>query len=292
MDRFFEKLPVVYYNGIQARDLTRRVKISTENGYNLNLYNPLELKANIRADHVADAYYEDAEMDWLVYLANDIVDPYYEWYLNEHEFQDYINHKYGDVTIALKKVKMYRNNWPNDDTRLPPDFYNTNLPDKEKPYWSPLFGAGANIVSYKRKEVNWTQNTNRVLEYEIELQSNTEFQVGELVDIIYSMEPVGAGEVVFANSSALIIQSVSGNTIANTTWPKNIVGETSKANAATTAMYTRAEPISLDESKYWSPVSYFEWEIEMNEAKKALNIVDNTYAMDVSELTRQKLLEE
>lgn len=292
IEKFFNKIPTIYYGGLQCLDLTRRITIEGKQKENVNLFNPLELQAGLRADHISDAYYNDAELDWMLYLANDIVDPYYEWFLDENEFQAYILDKYGSVEYAMKKVKFYRNNWPSDDTQVPVEFYNTNMANYEKQYWSPIYGAGANVIAFERKKQNWVQNTNEVVEYKISLNLSNEFQRGEIVDFYVGLEPVGTGECIEANATHLIVQSTSGNTVANTTYHKVIVGETSGAAANSEASEIRVTVISKLEAKYWDPVTLFDWEVEQNEAKKILNVVDKDIVYDLSEQVREKLREE
>jgi hypothetical protein len=292
MEKFFNKLPSTFYDGIECLDLTRRVKIASNQLQNVNLYNPLELQDGLRADHISEAYYDDAELDWMVYLSNEMIDPYYEWHLSEQDFQAYLNDKYGSVITAMKKIKFYRNNWPSDDRQIPVTFYENTLPYIEKAYWSPVYGAGKNVIAYKRKQQNWVQNTNKVLQYEVTYSGNTQFQRGEIVDLIVALEPVGTGEVLEANSTMVIIQSVSGNVIANSTWTKTITGETSGANATTNSYYTRYETISPEEVKYWEPITYFDWEVEQNESKKILSIIDRDVVNDLAEQVRIKLRED
>lgn len=291
MEKLFIKYPTVYYMGLECLDITRRVKISEANKQNISLYNPLEIKSGLRADHIADAYYEDAELDWMIYLANEIIDPYYGWYLDDREFYDYIRSKYGEIEYAIKKIKCFRNNWANDMSQITVSFYNNNLAWDEKPYWNPVYGQGTNIIGYQRKRQDWLMNTNRIVQYEVYYQSGDLFENGEIVDII-DTEPVGRGEVVTSNATHLHVHHVFGNTVANTTWTKEIVGETSKTKVFTNSAKVVAENISNTQSKYWRPVTYLDWEIEQNESKKIMNIIDNQVVFDLSEGIRMRLLEE
>src|SRR5574337_592455 len=96
MDKFFVKFPTITYNGQSALDLSRRVTIVNNTAASPNLFYPVENDAGLRPDVLADAYYQDAEQSWIVYLSNGIVDPYYQWYLNETEFEAFIISKYGE----------------------------------------------------------------------------------------------------------------------------------------------------------------------------------------------------
>jgi hypothetical protein len=286
MEKYFNKFPTIIYNGSACVDLTRRVAIDPLYKNNVTLFNPLELRSGLRPDIIADAYYEDAEMDWMIYLANDIIDPYFGWYLDELEFNDFINVKYGSLEAAVEKIKYYRNNWANSEAEITPAVYNNHLVWDEKQYWTPNYGNGAQIISYKRKAEDWTMNTNKIIQYDI--AANT-YVTDEIVDFKVSGEVVGGGTVVTANDTQLIIQHVSGNVVANSTWTKTIIGETSGTEANTNAYEVLHENITNATAKYWSTVSYYDFEVEQNESKKILSIVDKSVAFDLAELMRTKL---
>lgn len=291
MEKLFLKYPTIFYEGLECVDLTKRVKILDQHKNEISLFNPLELKSGLRADHIADAYYEDAEMDWMVYLANEIVDPYYGWYLDEHDFDKYIDQKYGSFEAAIKKIKYYRNNWAQDMSQITVSHYNTNLAWDEKQYWTPIYGQGPNVIGYERKKQNWTMNTNRILQYDIFYSTDAQFSNNEIVDLKVG-ETLGTGEVITSNLTHLIIQHVQGNTSANVFGPKEIVGESSGATAFTNNMIIVSENISNAQSKYWRPVNHLDWELEQNESKKLLNIIDNNVAFDLSEQLRVTLSED
>ena len=49
-------------------------------------------------------------MVWLIFLANNIVDPYYEWPLTQQMFEDFLISKYGTVAAAQAKILHYKHN--------------------------------------------------------------------------------------------------------------------------------------------------------------------------------------
>lgn len=60
-----------------------------------------------RPDTLAYDYYGSASYTWLVLLANDIKDPYYDWPLFGDNFDAYIIKKYGGLAQAAQKVHHY-----------------------------------------------------------------------------------------------------------------------------------------------------------------------------------------
>ena len=192
---------------------------------------PYDLEYNLRSDLLSEYYFEDSDLDWLIYVSNQIIDPYYQWYLDDRQFEIFVDDKYGSSETAKKKIKHYMNNWATDDTEITTSYYETNLAGILRKYWTPVFSPAGKILSYKRKEENILMNTNQILKYTIQANNtNYAFANGELVDINLSTGTVGTGEVISSNSTHVTIYNVAGNTSANATHTKFIVGETSEAN--------------------------------------------------------------
>lgn len=289
MEKFFNKFPTITYSNTACKDLSRRVKIQDKLKRAPNLFYPLELKSGFRADSLADAYYEDPEIEWLIYLSNEIVDPYYQWYLDELEFAGFIATKYGSLEAAQEQTKFYRNNWATDTTEISPAYYTYTLPYDWKSYYTPNYGPGAKIISYSRKPVDHVQNTNQIIRYEY--SANAAFVNAEILDIKFGGEIVGGGEVVTANDTVVYIQHVSGNTTANTTAGKELIGETSGTIANTANGEVIYEVITDSESRFWNRVSMYDWEVEQNEAKKHIYVMDKSYTLEVATQLRKKMLE-
>jgi hypothetical protein len=282
------------YNNTAILDVSRRVTFSRPDYRGPNLYYPVEILAGVRPDTISDSYYKDSERDWIVYLSNQIVDPYYQWYLNDNEFLTYIQEKYGDLDIPQQKIKFWRNNWSSDDTSITPSFYNVNLPLQAKQYYSPTYGPGSKVISYQRKQVDWVTNTNRIDSYGLQEFSNNFIQ-GELVKIhagdSVQDEIGGQAEVITSNSTALIVQNITGNALANSSWFKTFVGVDSGAVGVSNNFVNLSTSISTDEVIYWTSVSYYDWEVERNEAKKSIQVLNPSLAQDVSNKIRTLLNE-
>ncbi len=290
MEGLFNKYPTFFYNGVDALDITRRVKIS-DLPRGATLFYPLVLTAGIRHDTLADAYYEDGTLDWLIFLANDIFETYYQWYLDENEFNDYISEKYGSFEFAVEKTKCWRHNWGSSEAEISVSYYENTLPLDWKQYYSPIYGPKEVVTSYRRKPEDWLIATNEILQYGIEYTSGNAFSNGEILDIEFETEPTGGAEVVVSNSSTLIVHHTQGNTAANTTHVLTLIGETSNTQATANLVTVLAEVVTNADSRFWSRVSYFDWENEKNEKRKHLQILDNRFSLEAAEQFRIKLQE-
>jgi hypothetical protein len=275
MSRYFEKFPNIYYRNSICKDLSRRISIdnNTDIQGNYDIFYPYELKSHLRPDHVSEYYYEDSELDWLVYLTNKVVDPYYEWYLNDQQFQSMLREKYESFENSIRLIKYYQNNWSNDDTSLTVSFYENNLEQKLKKYYKPDWGMGRKIISYSRKQDDSIVNTNRIVNYDIQYQSANTFIVGEPVDFKLVTSVIGQGQVCYANQTNILVQSVTGDIYSNSTYSVIINGTQSSSNCTSNNSSIVTQNISLDEEVYWSPVTCFDYEVNLNEQKKNINLI-------------------
>lgn len=98
MAKYFENFPIITYEGKQVRDITRRNQFVRNVSTNPLLYLPYTISEGERAEDIANFYYGSVDYSWLVYMANNIMDPYHEWPLSEAEFNDFLIDKYGNVS--------------------------------------------------------------------------------------------------------------------------------------------------------------------------------------------------
>ena len=96
------KLPLLLTN------VTARYKIRDILKNKVAIYYDYVVKDSDRPDLIAYKYYDDETLDWLIYLVNDIIDPYYDWPLNQDAFNKYMRTLYGSVSGAQATVYEYR----------------------------------------------------------------------------------------------------------------------------------------------------------------------------------------
>lgn len=283
---YFNKFPITQYANSDCVNITKRVVIDNSRRQSPIVYDDYELKNATRSDVIAENYYEDPNMEWMIWLTNGIIDPYYGWNLSSSDFDAHLTKKYGSIESASKRIMYYQNNWKNDDTELSVSFYENTLSDNLKKYYSPVYNDGITIIGYVRKADDTIVNTNKIYHFNITLNGNTRFSVGEIVDI-KSTSPsaiVGGGEVVFANTTVLKIKNISGNTSSNNI----VVGETSNAAANVTASTLLVDNITNEETVYWSAVTAYDFEYSLNEEKKHILLMNPTYASELAYDLRTK----
>lgn len=94
MPSYFKLFPQVKYGDVVLTDVTRRAKFLESLGSNPLTFLPYTVDEGDRPEDVAFYYYGDPGYVWLIYLANNIVDPYTDWVMSDEDFNNYIIKKY------------------------------------------------------------------------------------------------------------------------------------------------------------------------------------------------------
>lgn len=293
---YFSKLGTIKYNNTLCCDITKRVSLNEKLKNSPTLFYPYELKNGIREDTLANAYYQDPYYYWLIYLTNSVIDPYYDWNLDDNDFNNFIIEKYGSIEYAMKRTKYYQLNWGLDTLDITPSFYENQIPSVLKKYYTPNFGYSSRIISYTRRRADWITNTNKTIKFDFELIGNTQFVNNEIITITSNVdESAGKCEVISSNTSSMIIQNfelVAEKSDILTDIANSSIyfsGDISKANCHILGYTTLSENISDEEFVYWEPVSYYDYEKIKNESKKHIHLIDANYALPIAEELRLKL---
>ena len=96
--KYFENFPTINYEGYDVKDITRRNSFTAIFADNTSLYLPFTVREGERPEDIANYYYGSTDYTWLVYMANNIIDPYLQWPMAEADFNNYLIEKYGDVS--------------------------------------------------------------------------------------------------------------------------------------------------------------------------------------------------
>ena len=107
---YFSAFPKVRYFGEVATNITLRAAFIDRLKQLSSIYYPYVIRDGETADIIASKYYGDSTYDWLVYLTNNIIDPYTQWPKDTITFQNYIIKKYGSEQEARSAIVFYRKN--------------------------------------------------------------------------------------------------------------------------------------------------------------------------------------
>lgn len=107
---YFKNFPKIKYFDVLSTNISLRTAFVERLKLNASVFYPYVVKENQTADGLATDYYGAPEYDWLIYLANNIIDPYTQWPKTYLQFESYIIKKYGSLEEAKSQILFYRKN--------------------------------------------------------------------------------------------------------------------------------------------------------------------------------------
>jgi len=235
------------------------------------------LQEGDRPDIIAEKYYEDSNFAWLIYYANEIIDPYFEWPMQQNEFEEYLKIKYGSIAYSQEKILFFRNNWHSNESMISTSAYGS-LPSVLKKYWAPIYNYKGDVMTYERAKLETVVETNMTVS--IQHNGTTPFTVDDIV----KQGSETSGVVKSAQSGIIIVDKIQGQFTAGAI--TNFAGTTT---ATVTSATIINQPLSDVEASYWNPVTVYEYEEELNASKKEIYIIDKSY-LDQIEMEMKTLL--
>ncbi len=113
MAHYFKPFPKIDYdlkkNGKSnsLTNITLRFKVQEALLSQSVIYYDYRVQEEDRPDIVAELYYQDSTLDWLILIINDIVDPQFEWPKEQYSLDKFIRQKYGSISEAQGTVHHY-----------------------------------------------------------------------------------------------------------------------------------------------------------------------------------------
>ena len=297
MTKFFNKFPKITYENNLAINLLARVTMSKLALNSKQAYYDYTIVEGTRPDNLSYNYYDNSDYVWLIGLANQIVDPYYDFPISTENLNILITKKYGSIANAQNIIKFFRTNWLADESRITTAAYSA-LGVGEQKYWAPEINQNNSIIAYVRKKEDWVVTTNKiqqlsidnasfnllsednyeiisedtsniVVDYTPETVPDNKFVAGELV----SQNGVTFATVVTSSETTLVIQHISGTAVTG-----EITGLTSGASGTVASLNTISINIPAEELIYWEFVSVYDYEVEQNAKKRNIKLIDNRFA--------------
>lgn len=100
---YFKSFPYTYYSldntsTVQVvTNITNRATLSDEVKENLGLYDEYDIRDGETPELLADKFYNNPELHWLILHYNDIIDPRFDWPLSTNDLNNYVDGKYVSV---------------------------------------------------------------------------------------------------------------------------------------------------------------------------------------------------
>lgn len=276
-DSYFSNFNTIKYGNNSVIDITERVVVTENTQKNPFIYYPVDISDGDRADNVAFNNYQDPYKSWIVYLNNDIIDPYYEWYMNQDQFIEFIKTKYGSYELSVNKIRYFINNWV-DQPEISISTFNALTPEQQL-YWEPNYNI-TKIRSYSRVKQDWITTTNFILDLGITATSGN-FIPDEIVDISYQPGSNGKAQVIQSNNTNLIVQHIFDDAFPHDSISIGsnsfVYGTESFSNCIITSCNFVANNIDQSVYVYWTPVNYYDYENEINEGNKTIKLIQPQY---------------
>jgi len=272
MSKYFDKFPIIDYNGQIARNILAKVDFTEKSKRNIYSEFDYVLTEDAgRSDLLSDATYNSPHYDWLIHITNDMIDPYYDYMMTERKFNLHIIAKYGSYANAQSQILFYRNNWAPDDGQVSESIYD-GLDNNIQKYYKPIVNISNVIAGYERIKEDWIISTNKITDLYV---ANTEdYNNG---DRITQSSTSAKGTVIRtnANSGIITIQHVDG------TFAVGVLGNTTIANTITIQ-----QSIPDEEASFWAPVTAYDQEAEDNEVKKYISLISPNFLPDIEKIFR------
>lgn len=138
---YFNKFALINYNNKKVINIVERVKILDIVKNDIYAFLPYTIDTDDKPEDIANLYYGSPEFIWLIFLANNIIDPYTQWPKTSDEFYNFLKLKYqtlsgqtGDAIVAwtMSTTKYYKNVVDNSIVVSADTFiYDTNIIQNE-----------------------------------------------------------------------------------------------------------------------------------------------------------------
>ena len=93
-----------------VKNFFKRAKLRTDVFQDLTFFTKFSVIGDDRPDNVADNFYDDPTLDWIVLLSNNIVNIQSEWPLSQADFFTYLSEKYPDENVLYSGIHHYEAN--------------------------------------------------------------------------------------------------------------------------------------------------------------------------------------
>lgn len=117
MSNYFSKIPNFDYvsrlpnakigDYIRVKNFFKKSKLREDIFQNLAFFEKYTIDGNDRPDNVAFKVYDDSTFDWVILVANNILNIQSEWPLEQNDFDRYMLEKYGDYNTLYNGVHHY-----------------------------------------------------------------------------------------------------------------------------------------------------------------------------------------
>ena len=117
MSSYFQRVPDLNYvsrlpdakigDYVRVKNLFKKGKLREDIFQNLAFFEKYKIVGDDRPDNVAFEVYDDASLDWIVLLSNNVLNIQSEWPLPQTDFDRFVLDKYGDYDTLYNGIHHY-----------------------------------------------------------------------------------------------------------------------------------------------------------------------------------------
>ena len=121
---YFQKFSSLYYTLDDGKtvqivtDVLKRIALSKELRDNTSVYDLYDINDGETPEIVANKVYGDPQLHWVLLIANDIIDPRFDWPMSYYNLLQYCIAKYGENQIYNHHHHVNSSNFITPDGRL------------------------------------------------------------------------------------------------------------------------------------------------------------------------------
>lgn len=105
--KYFQFLPSFEYSELAATNIMVRAKVREFVLQNSAVYYKHNIEDADRPDSLASRYYGNSNYTWLIFYANEIYDPFFDWPLSHQALISHLINKVGSLEIAKQTAHHY-----------------------------------------------------------------------------------------------------------------------------------------------------------------------------------------
>lgn len=193
---YFKSFPYTYYSLDNATtvqvvtNLTTRVTLSDEVKNNLGLYDEYDVIDGETPELVADKFYSNPQLHWLVLHYNDIIDPRFDWVMPTNDLNNYTAGKYASVN-GIHHYEDANTNYTNGNVLLLSSNAFGNLNVNDAITNNTNIGTGYITVKHSNSNVCVTVTTGGFITGDvIRLATNSSISANVTSTVVLSGTPV------------------------------------------------------------------------------------------------------
>ena len=117
MSSYFQRVPDLNYvsrlpdakigDYVRVKNLFKKGKLREDIFQNVAFFEKYKILGDDRPDNVAFEVYDDASLDWVVLLSNNVLNIQSEWPLPQTDFDRFVLDKYGDYDTLYNGIHHY-----------------------------------------------------------------------------------------------------------------------------------------------------------------------------------------